>query len=137
MSLDLIIHTDGGARGNPGPSAIGVAVFCDGKLIHEQAKCIGAATNNQAEYQGLLSSVEWLVSCQEKLKPTQVTWKLDSKLVVEQINKNWKIKLPHLKELAQIIWKELNKLSCPYKITFVPREENASADSLVNQALDA
>ena len=135
--MNLVIHTDGGARGNPGPAGIGVAVFGESKLIYELASSIGVATNNQAEYQALLESIKWLVAQQSELKPSQVTWKLDSKLVVEQVNKNWKIKLPHLKEMAKEAWLGLNKLECSYKITYIPREENHSADSLVNQALDA
>ena len=137
MSSELIIHTDGGSRGNPGPAGIGVAVFCDNKIIHEQAKVIGQATNNQAEYQAFINSLDWLLLNQSSLKPTKVVWKLDSLLVVEQINQNWKIKLPHLKKLAENAWAGLKKLTCQYQIQYVPREENADADRLVNQALDA
>ncbi|MBU0978925.1 MAG: ribonuclease HI family protein [Patescibacteria group bacterium] len=137
MSSELIIHTDGGSRGNPGPAGIGVVVFCDNQVIYKQSNTIGSATNNQAEYQAFLSSLDWLLSHQSKLNPTRVIWKLDSLLVVEQINQNWKIKLPHLKIMAQEAWQGLKKLTCEYQIGYVPREENAYADSLVNQALDA
>jgi ribonuclease HI len=137
MSRDLVIHTDGGARGNPGPSGVGVVVFRDGKVVYELSKYIGTATNNEAEYKAFLMSLDWVVEKELELKPARVTWRLDSKLVVEQVNKNWKVKLPHLRKLAEEAWEGLEKLSCPHEIGFVPREENSSADALVNQALDA
>ena len=133
----IIIYTDGGSRGNPGPAAIGVIVLCEGQAVFEQASTIGVATNNQAEYRALLESIKWLLKHQNHLSPTLVTWRLDSRLVIEQVNQNWKIKLPHLKKMAQEAWIGLNKLKCQYVIEFVPREKNVLADALVNQALDA
>jgi len=137
MSSEIIIHTDGGSRGNPGPAAIGIAVFQAGRVIYEQASQIGSATNNQAEYLAFLNSLDWLLLHQAKLSTTRIVWKLDSLLVVEQINKNWKIKLPHLKLLAEKAWTGLQRVKCQYQITYVPREENTQADLLVNRALDA
>ncbi len=133
--MKLKIFTDGGARGNPGPAAVGVVVFKDEKIIHSDSLYLGVATNNEAEYQGFLHSVRWVVEQKSELE--QVSWYLDSKLVVEQLNKKWKIKEPRLQVYAQEIWKLLSTVSCSYSISHVGRAQNAEADALVNQALDA
>lgn len=132
----LTINTDGGSRGNPGQAAIGVVITSDQTLLGEIKKTIGVATNNEAEYSAVLSSLSWLVPRISELKPTKVIWKLDSKLVVEQMSKNWKIKEPRMQELAHKCWKELAHLNCPYLFVHIPREENKEADKLVNQVLD-
>jgi ribonuclease HI len=137
--MKYTIHTDGGSRGNPGPSAIGVCVFSnDGdskNTVFELGRYIGETTNNEAEYAALLSSLEWVADHQTDLESVQ--WKLDSKLVVEQINKNWKIKEPRLRVLVEKCWYVLEKIQCSYTVSYIPREENSCADALVNQALDA
>jgi ribonuclease HI len=135
--MDIQIFTDGGSRGNPGPAAIGVVVkSSDETVIFETGKTIGVGTNNEAEYQAFLLSLEWLKTQTGVLELSSVTWKLDSKLVVEQLNKKWKIKEPRMLTYAQDCWKDLALLSCPFKITHIPREQNSQADALVNQALD-
>lgn len=139
MNSDLIltVFTDGGARGNPGPAAIGVwVVDRQGNEVYQEATAIGESTNNEAEYQAFWHSVEWLVH-QTELSPTRVEWKLDSMLVVEQLNRRWKIKEKRLLPLAQQIWDHLAQLPYPFTIAHVPRELNREADALVNQALDA
>lgn len=128
------IHTDGGSRGNPGPSAIGVCVLHNNTVTYEAAKYIGEATNNEAEYTALLSALTWLVEHQEGV--TSVVFKLDSKLVVEQVQKRWKIKEPRLMEYAKECWRLLDMIACAYSITYIPRSENSAADALVNKALD-
>lgn len=135
--MQLEIYTDGGSRGNPGAAAIGVVIKNGAELIYETGKTIGVATNNEAEYQAILHSLSWLKTQGAGLNITGVTWKLDSKLVVEQLNKNWKIKEPRMREYAQQAWLDLAVLKISYKILHIPREQNAHADALVNQALDA
>lgn len=135
--MTLTINTDGGSRGNPGQAAIGVVIAQDGTVITDLKKSIGVATNNEAEYQAVLSSLEWLSDNVADLNPDNIVWKLDSKLVVEQLLRNWKIKEPRMKELAQRCWTVLAALPCSYTFQHVPRAENKEADALVNQALDA
>lgn len=134
--MTLTIHTDGGSRGNPGQAAIGVVVFEDGEVIAEVKQSIGVATNNEAEYTAVIYSLEWLASHPFSSAPTEVIWKLDSKLVVEQLSKNWKIKEPRMMDLAKKCWQALEALRMPHRFVHVPRAENKEADALVNQALD-
>jgi len=135
--MHIEIFTDGGSRGNPGSAAIGVVVKNGDTVVYEAGKTIGVATNNEAEYQAILHSIEWLQSAGTALPLTAITWKLDSKLVVEQLSKRWKIKEPRMLLYAQTAWTALAQLKVNFKITHIPREQNAHADALVNQALDA
>ncbi|CAN5307397.1 hypothetical protein BH10PAT2_BH10PAT2_1580 [soil metagenome] len=134
----LVIHTDGGARGNPGPAGIGI-VFLDGnETLFEEGQYIGdGKTNNEAEYTAFFTSVQTLQKNIHTWKPSEVEWRLDSKLVVEQLNRKWKIKEPRMSQFAHDIWQALATLDVPYKITHIPRELNAAPDALYNQALDA
>lgn len=133
--MNVTIFTDGGSRGNPGAAAIGVVVKDGENTLFEMGKTIGVATNNDAEYQAFLASLNWL-SQQNEFQITRVTWKLDSKLVVEQLNRHWKIKEPRIQTYAQECWKKLQSLPFSYSINHVLRHENKRADFLVNQALD-
>jgi ribonuclease HI len=138
--MKLFIFTDGGSRGNPGNAAIGGVVFDDNKsVLYEFSKFIGTATNNEAEYSALLEILEWLVDGTNKFASDidEVIIHLDSKLIVEQINKNWKIKEPRLREFALKCWIIIEKLPFSVRLTHVAREKNKEADLLVNQALDA
>ncbi len=133
----LTIFTDGGARGNPGPAGIGVTVLDQTKTpIHEFGRVIGESTNNEAEYQAFLASIQWLTSTSHDFAISQVDWKLDSKLVVEQLNRRWKVKEKRLFSMVEEIWGLLASLPYPFSISHVPRELNRRADQLVNQALD-
>ncbi len=128
----MLIEADGGSRGNPGPSAYG-AVLKDadtGEVIAERGERIGVATNNVAEYRGLIAGLELAA---EHAPDAEVEVRMDSKLVVEQMSGNWKVKHPSMKPLAE----EARALA-PSGTTFtwVPRAENADADRLVNVALD-
>ncbi len=139
QTTKLIIHTDGGSRGNPGPAAIGVFAQLDNEDLFEIAHYIGESTNNEAEYQALIASIEALLADKPRVSLSAVEnaeWRLDSMLVVQQINKKWKIKEPRLRLLAERCWKGLGALPFPYSITYVPRSQNKAADTLVNQALD-
>ena len=134
----LKIYTDGGARGNPGPAGIGVFIIDQRQqLVFSQSKTIGVATNNEAEYKAFLASLEWLKTYVKSTSITKIEWFLDSKLVVEQVNQNWKIKEKRLLKFAQQAWKILSSLDCEFKISHVRREQNKQADALVNKALDA
>lgn len=133
---NLVIHTDGGSRGNPGLAGIGVLVLKDGRVVFEIAKAIGVATNNEAEYKAVLEALNWLKENTTPHTGAEVQFLLDSKLVVEQLSRNWKIKEPRLAELAKESWQKIAAL--PHKVVFkhIPRAENVGADALVNQALD-
>ena len=128
----VIVEADGGSRGNPGPAAYG-ALLKDaetGELIAERGETIGLATNNVAEYRGLIAGLELAA---EHAPEADIEVRMDSKLVIEQMAGNWKIKHPSMKPLAA----EAHRLT-PTGTTFtwVPRAENAHADRLVNRALD-
>jgi ribonuclease HI len=131
MARELIIYADGGSRGNPGQAAYG-ALVCEGEtVLIEIAEKIGIATNNVAEYQGLIAGLR----AANKIDPVaHIEARLDSKLVVEQMSGRWKIKNIPLAKLAM----EAKKIHSPQLITFtwIPREENHAADRLVNLALD-
>lgn len=131
--MNAIIHTDGGARGNPGPAAIGGVVkdADTGKEI-EFSEYIGVATNNQAEYQSLLHAVR----IAEKLKAQSVTCYLDSELIVKQLNREYRVKDPTLGDLYIKIWNIIKSFNTA-KFIHVRREQNKHADRLVNRALDA
>ncbi len=149
---NLKVFTDGGSRGNPGPAGIGGVVFevnqeqrdisvediKKQKEIYEFSKFIGVATNNESEYLALIEVLKWLVK--QKDKEIIIDFYLDSKLVVEQINRTWKIKDKRMKNFAQTVWELLEKLTIKNIQTsfiHVVRELNKEADALVNQALDA
>lgn len=134
----IIVNSDGGSRGNPGPAGIGVVINVDGKIEKEISEYIGEATNNQAEYKAVIAALEWLTA---NLTPNItseviVVFKLDSQLVVEQLNGNYKIKNEGLKPLYWQIRDLIIKLGGNVSFNHVPREQNAEADKLVNKALD-
>ena len=137
----LIINTDGGSRGNPGPAAIGV-VFSDsdGKVIHKYKECIGEGTNNEAEYRAIIQALkilkrgDWVASGDNTVK--DVLCRLDSQLVVEQVNGRWKVKKDHIAEFVAEIKELLDGMDLNISFTYVPREKNKLADELVNEALD-
>lgn len=135
--MQLDIYTDGGSRGNPGPAGIGIVALQQEKVVHEFAQAIGVATNNEAEYKAILQSATWVQDFAIENKLTEINWFLDSKLVVEQLLKNWKIKEPRMKIFAEQFWKITDNIACSHTITHIPRAKNSMADALVNQALDA
>lgn len=133
VSSRLVIEADGGSRGNPGPAAYGALVrdADTGEVLAEIGQTIGVTTNNVAEYRGLLAGLQAARAIDPR---ATVNVKLDSKLVVEQMSGRWKIKRPELREIAIQARDALPPQAVTY--TWVPREENAAADALVNQALD-
>ncbi|PIY80308.1 MAG: ribonuclease H [Candidatus Pacebacteria bacterium CG_4_10_14_0_8_um_filter_42_14] len=134
----ITLFSDGGARGNPGPAGIGFVALVEDQLVYEHGEKIGETTNNVAEYTAVIRGLNWLQTyLTEHKEITSIEWKLDSKLVVEQLGKRWKIKEPHLRELALECWKHLSLFSIPCLFRHVPREQNSAADALVNSALDS
>jgi ribonuclease HI len=128
----LKIYSDGGARGNPGPAAIGFVIQdAKGKVLFEKGEKIGEATNNQAEYQAIRFALEKA----KELKGTELECFLDSELVVKQLSGEYKVKDKDLAVQYLKIWNLQNEFkSVTYKHIY--REKNTAADSLVNQALD-
>jgi broad specificity phosphatase PhoE/ribonuclease HI len=128
----VVIEADGGSRGNPGRAAYGAVVkdADTGRVLAEEGTTIGTASNNVAEYSGLIAGLKMA----ELVAPgADIEVRMDSKLVVEQMSGNWKIKHPDMKPLAL----EANRLA-PFGTTYtwVPREQNKHADRLANEALD-
>lgn len=134
---NLIIFSDGGSRGNPGPGAIGFFVKEEnGKELVRFGREIGDTTNNVAEYTAILEALKWVrenVSLNGDLK---INCYLDSLLVVRQLEGKFKIKDPKMRALATEIKKVESEINAEIFYHLVPREENKIADSLVNQALD-
>jgi probable phosphoglycerate mutase len=129
----FVVEADGGSRGNPGPAAYGSVVKAsDGTVLREIAEHIGTASNNVAEYRGLIAGLE---AVRELDAGASVEARLDSKLVVEQMSGRWKIKHPSMRQLAMRARKVLPPENVTY--TWVPRERNKHADRLANEALDA
>ncbi len=132
MTKKIILRVDGGARGNPGPAAIGVVLEDEtGKVIREFGKYIGETTNNQAEYQALFFGLEEA----KKLGATEIKCFLDSELVVKQLNREYKIKDADLGKWFIKIWNISQKFT---NVTYahILRGQNKRADWLLNQALD-
>ncbi|MFM1964289.1 MAG: hypothetical protein RL134_14 [Actinomycetota bacterium] len=132
MTRLLIVEADGGSRGNPGPAAYG-AVVRDGetgRVLVEVAQTIGEATNNVAEYRGVLAGIQHALEVDPEAR---IEARLDSKLIVEQMSGRWAIKNAALRDLALAV----RRLRSDVHYTWVPRAQNTAADRLVNEALDA
>jgi ribonuclease HI len=131
--VKVVVHVDGGARGNPGPAAAGAVLSTpDGELLDEAAEAIGVATNNVAEYRGLLLGLERA----RELGASEVEVVNDSELVAKQVNGAYKVKHPDMKPLHAAAMEALRGFD-RWTMRSVPRAQNAAADALVNQALDA
>ena len=131
--MKYIVHTDGAARGNPGPAAIGVVIEDEeGRTVYEASRALGVRTNNEAEYQALITALEYL----KDVRPAEVEFRLDSELVVKQIGGQYKVKEPRLQALHGQVIMLLNAVP-KHVIRHVRREQNARADELANEALDA
>jgi ribonuclease H / adenosylcobalamin/alpha-ribazole phosphatase len=134
VSRRFIVEADGGSRGNPGPAGYGALVRDaeTGRLLAERAASVGRATNNVAEYGGLVAGLQAALD----LDPTaEVEVRMDSKLVVEQMSGRWQVKHPDMRQLAtqaQAIARQLGAV----RYTWVPRAQNGAADALANSAMD-
>ncbi|GAA3495928.1 hypothetical protein GCM10019016_030290 [Streptomyces prasinosporus] len=131
---EFIVEADGGSRGNPGPAGYGAVVSdaATGRTLAETAEYIGVATNNVAEYRGLLAGLR---AARELDPEAAVHVRMDSRLVVEQMSGRWKIKHPDMKPLAA----QAARVFPPERVTYewIPRERNKHADRLANEAMDA
>ncbi len=130
----LVIEADGGSRGNPGTAAGGAVVIdpSTGEILAEIGRYVGIATNNVAEYHGLLRGIEVAT----RIAPTaRLHVRMDSKLVVEQMSGRWKIKHPDMQLLARRAHEALAGRTATFE--WVPRAQNARADAVANESMDA
>ena len=132
--MKVIVEADGGSRGNPGPAGFGCVVWSAdrGRVLAEHKQAIGVTTNNVAEYRGLIAGLEQA----RRVGADEVEVLMDSKLVVEQMRGRWKVKHPGLAELHQ----QARALASTFSVVdygWIPRERNAHADRLANEAMDA
>src|SRR4051794_29306711 len=134
MSRRLIVEADGGSRGNPGPAGYGAVVrdAVTGQVLAERAAAIGTATNNVAEYGGLIAGLQAALD----LDPGEVEVRMDSKLVVEQMSGRWQVKHPSMKPLAREAAGLVSRLP-QVRFSWIPRDKNKHADRLANAAMDA
>jgi len=139
----LKVFTDGGSKGNPGPSSIGGVGYIDGEKIFDFKKSIGIATNNDAEYQALIEALEKIRSTNIEIRNNsqnlnfknvkQIQFFSDSRLMVNQVKGLFKVKNGRIKEYILIIRGLEQEINLPITYQYVPREENVEADKLVNQ----
>lgn len=149
--MKYIVHTDGGARGNPGPAAVGVVIemqnakcqMPNGKLkTIEISKRIGETTNNVAEYTAVIEALGEIKNQitnnkhKDKKSMTEIQFYLDSNLVAQQLNGVFKVKDSHLAKLFFDVRMLEHEVGGAVTYTYVPREQNRRADLLVNQAMD-
>jgi ribonuclease HI len=133
MGKLLVVNTDGGARGNPGPAGIGVVIKTEtGETLYRYGGYVGETTNNVAEYKALIKALEEAVN----LGATELKINMDSELIVRQMTGVYKIKEPTLQGLAREALKLLKSFD-RYSFHHVRREFNKEADALVNEAIDA
>jgi ribonuclease HI len=127
-----VVYSDGASRGNPGPAAIGAAVFDGaGREVHAVSRRIGRATNNEAEYRAAIAGLEAALA----LGARDVELVMDSELVVRQLNMRYKVRNPALRRLFGRI-KDLQWRFASFEVRHVRREENQRADELANLAFD-
>lgn len=141
--MHLVIYTDGGARGNPGPAGIGVVIYKLGvrvqvsgvrklELVEKFGRYIGETTNNQAEYRAVLAALERARQLQAK----ELDFYMDSELAVRQLNREYKVRNAGLAPLFVKVWNATIHFE-QVRFHHVPREKNKIADAMVNQAIDA
>ncbi len=135
--MKFIVNTDGGARGNPGPSGIGFVIQQDGAVIKTGKAYIGETTNNQAEYEALIRALGELdaIAPQEGRKENHVEVRMDSELVIKQLRKEYKVKDAGLKLQFAKVGTLIAKFPS-ISFVHVMREENGAADELANEAMD-
>lgn len=132
--MRVVVEADGGSRGNPGPAGYGAVVFADDRsaVLAERKEALGIATNNVAEYRGLIAGL----SAAAELRADDVLVRMDSKLVVEQMSGRWKIKHPDMIPLAAQARKLVERFQS-VQFSWIPRAQNSHADRLANEAMDA
>ena len=131
MARHFVITADGGSRGNPGKAAYGAVVYENDEVVKEIGASIGVASNNVAEYEGLIAGLKSVC----EIDPTAtILVKMDSKLVVEQMSGRWKVKHPNMQKLVKQAFAAHDPKLVSYQ--WIPREENSHADSILNDVLD-
>lgn len=134
--MQLSVFCDGGARGNPGPAAVGFVVKGDsGKILKKRGKFIGRATNNVAEYQAVIEALTWLKSNIQPLT-SNIKFFLDSRLVVNQLNGLFKIKDNKLRQLIVKVRQLEQEVGGNVSYHLIERSKNQEADQLLNETLD-
>lgn len=139
MKDKIIIYTDGGARGNPGPASIGFVIKDEkGNTLKSQGEAIGDATNNEAEYKAVVAALQKTKALlgKEQTKKLQVECRMDSELVARQLNGQYKVEEEHLFPFFIKIW-NLRMDFGGINFVHIAREKNKEADRLVNEALDS
>ena len=137
---NLQVFCDGGARGNPGPAAIGFVVKTGGsRQVYTHKQTVGEATNNVAEYKAVIAALRWLVKNLSAINPkvNKIDFFLDSTLVANQLVGEYKVKNHALVELYATAINFIDQIDAAINFNIVPREENQQADALVNHALDS
>jgi len=137
MKSNLItIYSDGGSRGNPGPSASAFVVMKDGEVFYKESEYLGKSTNNLAEYNAVFIAVRWLSKNASIISQDRVDYFLDSQLAVNQLNGNYKVKNRNIEKYFNRI-KSVEK-TLPFKVSYkhIRRVKNKIADALVNEKLD-
>lgn len=133
----IIVHSDGGSRGNPGPGACGFVIEKDGEVLHKGSKFLGKVTNNFAEYSGVIVALDWMMSSKEKLVDvTSIIFILDSELVVRQLTGVYRVKDITLQKLAMNVKNLITKIDRKVIFKNVLRDKNKEADLLLNEELD-
>jgi len=132
----LSVYADGGSRGNPGPSGIGVVVKNKKGVIFQLSRYIGRATNNEAEYQGLLAALDWLLANASRGQFEKIDFYLDSKLLVNQMAGKFRVKAANLKKFYFSAKEKERQLGIKIDYHAIPRERNTQADALANEAMD-
>lgn len=135
----LKIYTDGGSKGNPGPSSIGGVGYLQGKKVFEFKKSIGIATNNDAEYQALIQALTEILNIKSQITNKfqitnikQIQFNSDSRLMVNQVKGLFKVNVGRIREYILKIRMLEQEINLPITYQYVPREENREADTLVN-----
>lgn len=139
-SPNLQVFCDGGARGNPGPAAIGFVVKVEGgRQVYAHKQTVGKATNNVAEYKAVITALRWIVKNLSAINPktNKINFFLDSTLVANQLAGEYKVKNHALVELYATAINFIDQIDATVNFNIVPREKNHQADALVNQALDS
>ena len=126
----IIGYFDGASRGNPGRAGAGACILDGTEVVWECSEYLGSRTNNEAEYTALIC----LLGEAKARGLREIEIRGDSKLVVCQVRREWKINLPHLRELASAAWKLMEDMNV--KLEWIPRSENSMADALSNKAID-
>lgn len=138
----LILYTDGGSRGNPGPAGVGVFITDEkGNKMNGFSKAIGTRTNNEAEYEAVILALQKVKHLygKDKVKNFEIEFRLDSQLIARQLGGKYKMEAEHLWPLFMKIWNlrvELGLSGEKMKFVEIPREKNKEADALANEAMD-